>query len=51
MSAKERQGAVLSSGIIDEGVEKKMDEEALRRKREMDELMEEDENEDEEMAG
>jgi len=51
MSAKERQGAVLSSGIIDGGVEKKMDEEALRRKREMDELMEEDENEDEEMAG
>lgn len=46
LSASERKGAVLSSGLIDEGVERKVDEEAMRRRREMDELMDEDDYED-----
>lgn len=55
MNTVERRGALLSSGLIDEGVEKKgrvsgVDEDEVeRRRREIDELMEEDSAEDENM--
>ncbi|KAF2035468.1 hypothetical protein EK21DRAFT_54177 [Setomelanomma holmii] len=42
MGAGERKGALLSSWLVDEGVDKRVDEEAERRRRELEELMEEE---------
>ncbi|KAF1939727.1 hypothetical protein EJ02DRAFT_496289 [Clathrospora elynae] len=46
MCAAERRGSLIMSGVIDEGVERKLDAEEERRRREMDELLAEDEDEE-----
>jgi hypothetical protein len=51
LDGKEREGAYSRSGFIDEGVEGKVDPEGERRRRVIDELLEEDEDEDADMEG